>query len=470
MLNHSIRILFLLPAAMIAGATLAHAFEQELEEVQYEQLDIAVRAYQLGDYDEALEFFKSLSDEGVAEAQFHYGFMHAQGLGVPQNYGVAAEWYREAARQGHPQAQNYLGLLYYQGNGLDRSFREAFLYFELSAAAGNEDAANNRLIVARKMTSAQITEAQMAAGEIIVELRSRIRRVILPRRLASGLAIGSDGLILTHAEAAGACREMTVRQEGQDPRAAELVVIDRFNGLALISAGQALAEPLSIRRTPVSVGERVTIVGFGLDEKKNLIVETEEARVHADPALHRVDRRYLQVSTLVGSSMLGAAVIDRSGRVIGVMVPALEPGDVSQVRGEPERVSFVLRQELIHLLLEINGHRYDEAASKDLIMPEEAVNAARAATVAIECWREEEAWPDESEKTADTGNPTPGGTTPGSTTTDSPTATGQMRHRRSGRRDRNCAISGAGSTNRGGNYRCSTSPGRRFRRARSAAA
>ena len=129
---------------------------------------------------------------------------------------------------------------------------------------------------------------------------------MLPRRLASGLAIGSEGLILTHAEAAVACREMTVRLEGQNPLTAELVTADRFNGLALISTGSAITEPLLLRQTQITAGERVTVVGFGLDEKKNLIVETTDTRVTSDPALHRVDQRYFQVSTLVSSSLLVA--------------------------------------------------------------------------------------------------------------------------------------------------------------------
>lgn len=465
MLKQVIATLAVLFVAGVIGTAPTLAFEQEIDDIQSEQLEAATKAYQFGDYDLALEFFKPLADEGVAEAQFYYGFMHAQGLGVLQNYEIAAEWYLQAARQGHPQSQNYLGLLYYEGNGLDRSFREAFLYFELAAAAGNEDAANNRLIVARKMTSAQITEAQKAAGEIIVALRARVKRVMLPRRLASGLAIGSEGLILTHAEAAVACREMTVRLEGQNPLTAELVTADRFYGLALISTGSAITEPLLLRQTPITAGERVTVVGFGLDEKKNLIVETTDTRVTSDPALHRVDQRYFQVSTLVSSSLLGAAVIDRVGRVIGVMVPNIEPDDVAQLRGEPERVSFVLRHELIHLLLEINGHAYDTAASEGVITSEQAVAAARAATVAIECWREEEKWPEESERTADTGNSPSGNTSPSGAK-----PTEQMRRRRSGRHAGNCGICGAAWVNRRASYRCSTRSAGRSRRARFGAA
>jgi hypothetical protein len=454
-----ISIALLLPALFL-GVPVCQAFEQEIDDVQAEQLDGGIKAYQLGDYEPALSYFKPLAEEGVAEAQFYYGFMHAQALGVAQNYELAAEWYLESAIQGHPQAQNYLGLLYYEGNGVVRSFREAFLYFELAAAAGNEDAANNRLIVARKMSSTQITEAQKAAGEIIVALKSRIKKVILPRRLASGLAIGIDGLILTHAEAARACREMTVRLEGGQPQPAKLVTIDEFNGLALISTGHVLAHPMPLRATPVIPGEKVTIIGFGIDKKKNLAIESNEARVRIDPALHRVDGRYMQISALVGSSLLGAAVIDQTGQVVGVMAPGIDPEDVAQLRGEPGRVGFVLRHELIRLLLEINGHAYDEAGSVDSITPEEAVAAARAATVAIECWREEEPWPEESERTADTRD----------ATTETTSPTGQMRRRRSSRPRRNVVICVAASSSRRANCRYSTSRGRRSLRARFGAA
>jgi len=89
-------------AAGMWGTVPTHAFEQEIDDIQSKQLEVATKAYQFGDYDLALEFFKPLADEGVAEAQFYYGFMHAQGLGVLQNYEIAAEWYLEAARQGHP--------------------------------------------------------------------------------------------------------------------------------------------------------------------------------------------------------------------------------------------------------------------------------------------------------------------------------------------------------------------------------
>lgn len=375
-----------------AVATTGHAaFKQQLDDVQSEQLQAAIQSYQVGDYGAAVELFTDLANEGAAEAQFYLGFMNAQGLGMPQDYGPAADWYKEAALQGHPQAQNYLGLLYFEGNGVVRSFRDAFIYFELAAASGNQDAANNRLIVARKMTSPQITEAQKAAGQIIGTLRSKVKEVVLPRRMATGFAVAGGNLFLTHASAVEACREITVRFENAQPREAALAETDPFNGLALITASGAFAEPVPLRDTPPDIGEPVTIVGFGLDDKKQPVVETTDASIIEDPALHRLDQRYLQLSGVVGSSQLGAAVVDRNGRLVGVMEPTMAPDQVAQVRGAPDRSGFAVRQELVHLLFEISGHRYetrmvDETA--DAPDPETVIQALRAATVAIECWRE----------------------------------------------------------------------------------
>jgi S1-C subfamily serine protease len=369
------------------------AFEQPLDDIQSDRLEAANQAYQIGDYPAALDLFTDLANEGVAEAQFYLGFMNAQSLGVPQNYQAAAQWYEEAALQGHPQAQNYLGLLYFEGNGVARAFREAFLYFELAAAAGNKDAANNRLIVARKMTSAQITEAQKAAGEIIRALRSNVKKVILPRRTATGVAVAGGNLFLTHASAVGDCRELTVRFEDGTPRDATMAVIDPFNGLALLAAAGLFAEPVQLRDTPISVGDAVIIVGFGLDDKKRPVIVTTDADVTADPALLRVDQRYVQLSSLVGATQLGAAVVDRDGRLVGIMEPTVEARQLAQVRGKPQRTGFALRHELVRLLLDINGHHHEAAAKDDAEMPqtlEDRLATVRAATVAIECWREQD--------------------------------------------------------------------------------
>jgi uncharacterized protein len=85
--------------------------------------------------------------------------------GVTQDYSAAASWYRKAADQGHSEAQNNLGTAYYYGRGVPQDYINSHKWLNLSAARGNKDAARNRDIVAKKMTPAQITEAQKLARE-----------------------------------------------------------------------------------------------------------------------------------------------------------------------------------------------------------------------------------------------------------------------------------------------------------------
>ncbi len=94
--------------------------------------DEGVAAHKRGDYATALREFRVLAEQGDASAQNSLGHMYIAGEGVPQDYVQAHMWYILAAA-GSP-------------SGEDR-----------------DSAANNRDIVAKLMTPAQIAEAQRRA-------------------------------------------------------------------------------------------------------------------------------------------------------------------------------------------------------------------------------------------------------------------------------------------------------------------
>ena len=57
-------------------------------------------AYRRGDYATALRIWRSLADQGDANAQYNLGLMYQKGKGVPQDYKEAVKWYMLAAEQG----------------------------------------------------------------------------------------------------------------------------------------------------------------------------------------------------------------------------------------------------------------------------------------------------------------------------------------------------------------------------------
>jgi uncharacterized protein len=161
----------------------------------------AVDAYSRGDYLKALRLIRPLANDGDAAAQFNLGLMYMTGHGVPQDYAAAAIWFRKAAEQGyafaqsnlgvfyrdgrgvtqdyaeamiwfrkaaeqgHPVAKLYLGVMYAEGRGVTQDYLLAYMWFNLSAAQGEQKAAKALDMVERRMTPAQIAEAQKLARD-----------------------------------------------------------------------------------------------------------------------------------------------------------------------------------------------------------------------------------------------------------------------------------------------------------------
>ena len=111
------RLSFVMLLLLLAPAALGQDF------------DVGVAAHDRGDYAAALEEFRPLAEQGDAEAQNILGFAYAIGQGVPQDYVEAHKWYN------------------------------------LAASRGADTARNNRDIIAERITSEQIAEAQRQARE-----------------------------------------------------------------------------------------------------------------------------------------------------------------------------------------------------------------------------------------------------------------------------------------------------------------
>jgi len=121
---------------------------------------------------EAMKWFLRAGEQGDASAQFHLGEMYAQGQSVPKDFVEAAKWYRLAAEQGYGQAQYNLGLAYTKGEGVPQDNVRAYMWFNLAASRfalsdskSRNAAITNRDLVAEKMTSIEIAEAQNLTRE-----------------------------------------------------------------------------------------------------------------------------------------------------------------------------------------------------------------------------------------------------------------------------------------------------------------
>ena len=100
-------------------------------------------AYERGNYATALSEWRPLAENGDAQAQLHLGMLYHQGQGVLQDYTAARQWYEKAAAQGYPMAQYSLGLLYDNGDGVPQNYAKARQWYEKAAARGYAMAQTN---------------------------------------------------------------------------------------------------------------------------------------------------------------------------------------------------------------------------------------------------------------------------------------------------------------------------------------
>ncbi len=182
--------------------TLAIAFLMALTTSVFSQdFNKGLAAAQTGDFATALQEWRPLAEQGDASAQFNLALMYSNGMGVLQDDAEAAKWYLRAAEQGNASAQNNLGLMYRKGNGVLQDDAEAVKWFRMAAeqgdaqaqtnlgfmyhygkgvlkdntmahmwynigsANGNDLGAENREIVAKEMTSEDISKATALARE-----------------------------------------------------------------------------------------------------------------------------------------------------------------------------------------------------------------------------------------------------------------------------------------------------------------
>src|SRR5262245_19751044 len=82
-----------------------------------------------------------------------------------RDYATAVRIIRPLAEQGDARAQYTLGVFYDNGLGVPHDLVTSYMWFDLSAAQGKEGAAAFRDLIARRMTPAQIAEAQRLARE-----------------------------------------------------------------------------------------------------------------------------------------------------------------------------------------------------------------------------------------------------------------------------------------------------------------
>jgi len=128
-----------------------------------------MKAYAEKDYATALKLWRPLAMKGDTSVQVNLAMMYYQGKGVKRDYKEAVKWHRKAAEQGNTLAQFNLGFMYGDGLGVTQDYVLAHMWYNLAAGNGNERGKKNRDLIAKEMTSYQISKAQDVARDCVMK-------------------------------------------------------------------------------------------------------------------------------------------------------------------------------------------------------------------------------------------------------------------------------------------------------------
>lgn len=199
-----------------------------------------------------------------------------------------------------------------------------------------------------------------------------------PRFSRTGFFVTTDGAVATTAEAVEQCGRITIDRTTD----AEVALSDAATGLAILKPKAPLAprNVAAFANASTRPGSEVTVPGYSYEDRLPAPVLTfgtfEDAQgLNGEPGLAR-----LALQSLPGDA--GGAVLDGSGSVVGMLLPAASDGG----KQLPAGVAFALSGAEITRLLAANGLTPQTPAAPTPLAPGALAEAATGMTALVSCW------------------------------------------------------------------------------------
>ena len=198
-----------------------------------------------------------------------------------------------------------------------------------------------------------------------------------PRVSRTGFFVAADGTVLTTLEAVDGCTRVTLDGTTE----ARVAATDTALGMALLTPQSALAplEVAELASAAPRLQSEIAVAGFSYEGVLGAPSMTFGTLVdlrglNGEDALDRV-----ALSALPGDA--GGPVMDRSGAVIGMLLPRDADG-----RRLPEEVSFAADASALEAAMRQAGVTARMAPGGAEMAPEDLTNKARGMAVLVSCW------------------------------------------------------------------------------------
>ena len=204
----------------------------------------------------------------------------------------------------------------------------------------------------------------------------------------TGIIITRDGLIVTNDHVVRNCGDIRVHDRDGAAIPATLKAHDEHNDLALLKSSHEWPAAARFRDgTAIRAGDSVVAIGFPL---AGMLGSESEASITtgAVSALSGIgnDTRFLQLTAPVQPGNSGGALLDMSGRLVGVVTAKLNAIAVAGMTGDiPQNVNFALKEAVVRSFLDANSVAYSEESAVNAVSAADVGDIAKKFTVLVEC-------------------------------------------------------------------------------------
>lgn len=353
-------------------------------------------------------YLKKAAEKGHGDAQFELGAAYLVGKGVPKDFSQAFHWFAKATNPGpayhsskSASAQSALGVLYENGWGVDSDSVAAYAWYNVAAAAGLEKANEHRASLEGKLTSEQLRNAQSMSrdwkpGLAMVRPDTPLSSTTAGQpagetlkavSMGTGFVISAAGDVLTNQHVVADCKEIRVPSES---KVAKHIVADQSNDLALIRLqGEYKHVARMADADETRQGDEIVVFGFPLDGYLSSSGNITFGLISAQAGPGN-NSSIIQITAPVQPGNSGGPVLDRKGRVVGVVTGKADAIRVAKMTGDiPQNINFAVEARTVKAFLDGNHIEYRKkkgllAFSKNAA---DLADEARAYTLKLECWR-----------------------------------------------------------------------------------
>lgn len=137
--------------------------------------ELAMQAYERGDFISAYQQLDSLAQAGDPVAQYNLGFMYFGGDGILQDDDRAFFWFNRSARAGYAPSQDVLAYMYNHGKGVNPDKLRAYVWYSIAAFNGIFLAQSIREKLSHELGSVERIQADLMVDDYMKHYQSQKR-------------------------------------------------------------------------------------------------------------------------------------------------------------------------------------------------------------------------------------------------------------------------------------------------------